>query len=105
LESWHVVVNVNHKASDESDAAHFDSEAHVEFSDGYDEATITVNLFNLSDEAALEEACAHEVMHIAARELDRLAHYAVPRRLRKHVEQAVDRCVTRVSRALAKMRG
>lgn len=102
LEHWKIDVEV-HTDIDEVGLKHLENEAWVDFNDGYDEATVHVNAFAIKP-GGVEEAVAHEVSHIALRELDRIAHFAVPRRMRKHVAQAVDRSVTYFSRAMARMR-
>lgn len=101
LEHWVVTVAVQESVID---AKNPDCDAFIEFTDGYDQADITVNLFNIRGPEHLDESVAHEIGHVHLRELDRLAHYAVPRRMRPHVAQAVDRAIVRFARALTKLR-
>jgi len=97
---WTITVKI-HNTVDDCDEEDRDKEAFVVISDGYDHAALTINAFAIS-EGGLELAVAHEITHLALRELEMLAEASAGKKMAAVVEAAVERATERISRALVK---
>ena len=97
---WTITVKINHAAEDCAEEDH-DKEAFVVISDGYDHADMVINAFNVPS-GGLELAVAHEMVHLALRELAMLAEASAGKKLSAIVEAATERATERISRALVR---
>lgn len=97
---WTITIKI-HNAAEDCDEDDRDKEAFVVISDGYDHAEMTINAFMVPD-GGLELAVAHEITHLALRELEMLAEASAGKKMAAVVEAAVERATERISRALLK---
>jgi hypothetical protein len=95
------MIRIHHAVEDEADEDHRGDEAYVEIVDGYDHVQLTINAFRIP-EGGLELTVAHEITHLALRELEQLASAGAGKRMGHFVDAAVERATERISRALVK---
>lgn len=96
---WDITIKINHTVEEETDEDHRGDEAYVEITDGYDHVRLTLNAFRIPD-GGLELTIAHEMTHLALRELEMLATAGAGKRMERVVDAAVERATERISRAL-----
>lgn len=96
---WTIAIKIHHTVEEEADEEHRGDEAYVEITDGYDHVTLTLNAFRIPDDG-LELAVAHEMTHLALRELEMLAEAGAGKKMQKVIDAAVERATERLSRAM-----
>lgn len=99
---WTINIKINHEVEQEDEENRGD-EAHVTITDGYDHADMVLNAFRIPD-GGLELAVAHELVHLALRELEMLATAGAGKKMESVVTAAVERATERISRALVNKR-
>lgn len=100
-ELWDITIKINHAVEEETDEDHRGDEAYLDIVDGYDHVRFTINAFRIPD-GGLELTVAHEMTHLALRELEMLASAGAGKRMEKFVDAAVERATERISRAMVK---
>lgn len=98
---WDISIKIHHTVEEEADEDHRGDEAYVEITDGYDHVRLTLNAFRIPD-GGLELTIAHEMTHLALRELEQLASAGAGKKMAPIVDAAVERATERISRALVK---
>ncbi len=100
---WDIAIKIHNTVEEETDEEHRGDEAYVEITDGYDHVTLTLNAFRIPD-GGLELTIAHEMTHLALRELEQLAAAGAGKKMSAFVDAAVERATERISRALVPAR-
>lgn len=98
---WTLTIKIHHAVEDEPDESARENEAYVTITDGYDHVSLVLNAFRIPD-GGLELAIAHEMTHLALREIEMLAEAGAGKKMEKVVAAAVERATERFSRALVK---
>jgi len=96
---WTISIKIHNEVEDEPSEENRENEAYVTITDGYDHAELVINAFRIP-EKGLELAVAHEITHLALRELEMLAEAGAGKKMAAVVEAAVERATERISRAL-----
>jgi hypothetical protein len=100
---WDITIAIHNTVEEEADEDHRGDEAYVEITDGYDHVKLTLNAFRIPD-GGLELTIAHEMTHLALRELEQLATAGAGKKLSRFVDAAVERATERLSRAMVAKR-
>lgn len=96
---WTITIKIHNNVEDETNEEDRENEAYVKITDGYDHAELVINAFRIPA-GGLELAIAHEVTHLALRELEMLAEAGAGKKMAAVVEAATERATERISRAL-----